>query len=73
MTDPIDELIRDASRPEPRAPRPAPRNRLALFVLLGLAAMLLGLPVLLAMTGHAEDALLGLATGDGSWLIGGDR
>jgi len=73
MTDPIDDIIRKASAPDRDARGAAPRNRLALVVLLGLAGMLLGLPILLAMTGHIEDALLGLALGDTHWLTGGDR
>ena len=73
MTDPIDDIIRKASAPGRKTQRTAPRNRLALAVLLGLAGMLLGLPVLLAMTGHMEDALLGFAIGDANWLTGGDH
>lgn len=75
MTDPIDDMIRAASAPSPAPPPRRKRTRLALAILLGLAAVLLALPLLLALTGGGLDDLLlwGLATGDpGALILGGD-
>ena len=74
MNDPIDDMIRNASAPDrqPRA-KPRPRTRTALALLVGIAALLIGLPVFLALTGDTTDALLGLAIGDPSLITGGNQ
>ena len=74
MHDPIDDIIRNASAPGPQKKlRPQPRTRTAVALLIGLAACLIGIPIVLALTGDTTDLLLGIATGDPSAFTGGDR
>ncbi len=75
MSDKIDDMIRQASgiAPGPR-PKPPGHTRVALFFLIGLAALLIAVPLILALTGQGGDDLLwDLATGDPRVLISGDQ
>lgn len=73
MTDPIDDLIRQAGPPRGDGPKPDRKTNLALAILLAIAALLIALPLILALTGDPSDTLFGLATGDTGPIIGGNQ
>ena len=74
MKDPIDDMVRKASAPEigPRR-KPRPKGRLALALLMATAALLILVPLILALTGDPTGSLLGLATGEPNLFNGGNR
>lgn len=64
MDDPIDQMIRQASQDQIGGPKPlAKRTRPAVMILIALAAIVLAVPVLLAVSHVERDDLWNLATG----------
>jgi len=75
QNDPLDAAIEADLHtpigPPPRGPQRPRQSRWPLLIVLGVIAILVATPILLAVTGDENAALLGLVTGDPATLFGG--